>query len=107
MPWPGSTTWWQAMPAIEKGSPAEVLDLVRLALDDPVSAAQLPAGELDLLLQLLRHVRLHGRFAVDLKRAGAFEQLPLVAQNQLDSILFYAAARKRLALWELTVARES
>jgi hypothetical protein len=85
----------------EDGRPADVLRLIRLALDDPASAAQLPARELDLLLQLLRHVRLHGRFAADLKRIGAFEKLPLVAQQQLESILHFGAARERQALWEL------
>ena len=89
------------MPAISKDHRALVLRLVRLALRDPASVAELPAVELDLLLQLLRHVRLHGRFAAELKRNGVFESLPPVAQNQLDSILAYAEARKRVALWEL------
>ena len=86
---------------VESTRPAEVLRLVRLALDEPATAAELPETELDLLLQLLRHVRLHGRFAADLKKTGAFEELPLIAQQQLESIFHYAAARERQALWEL------
>jgi hypothetical protein len=89
------------MAMVEAGEPAEVLRLVRLALDDPAAAAQLPAAKLDLLLQLLRHVRLHGRFAADLKKTGAFDELPLIAQQQLESIFHYGAARERQALWEL------
>jgi len=89
------------MSAINEDQRAVVLRLLRLALQDSGAAAQLPAPELDLLLQLLRHVQLHGRFAADLKREGAFERMPLVARQQLESILFYADARARLALWEL------
>lgn len=89
------------MPATSQDHRASVLRLIRLALQDPAGATDLPAAELDLLLQLLRHVRLHGRFAADLKNNGVFESLPLIAQNQLDSILAYAEARKRVALWEL------
>ena len=89
------------MAVIESARPAETLRLIRLALNDPVSAAQLPAAELDLLLQLLRHVRVHGSFAIELKNRGAFDRLPEIARQQLESILCYAEARKRLALWEL------
>ena len=89
------------MSVADEAPRAVVLRLLRLALDDPGAAAQLPVRELDLLLQLLRHVRLHGRFASDLEKVGAFESLPRVAQQQLESILFYADARKRVALWEL------
>ncbi len=86
---------------LDNARPVDVLRLVRLALDDPAAAAELPAPKLDLLLQLLRHVRLHGRFAADLKKAGAFETLPPVARQQLESIFHYGAARERQALWEL------
>ena len=86
---------------IKDGRPAEALRLIRLALDDPATAAQLPARDLDLLLQLLRHVRLHGRFAADLKKTGAFATLPPIVQQQLESIFHYGEARRRQALWEL------
>jgi hypothetical protein len=85
----------------EDGHHADALRLVRLALDDPNRATELPAPELDVLLQLLRNTRLHGRFAADLKNAGAFEKMPPVAQQQLESIFHYSAARQRQALWEM------
>jgi hypothetical protein len=89
------------MAATDEGQRAVVLRLLRLALRDPGAATQLSVAELDLLMQLLRQVQLHGRFAAELKRESAFERLPLVAQQQLESIHFYADARSRLALWEL------
>jgi hypothetical protein len=89
------------MAAIDEDQRAVVLRLLRLALHDPGAAARLPATELDLLMQLLRYVQLDSRFAADLKRDGAFERMPLVAWQQLESILFYADTRARLALWEL------
>ena len=79
----------------------EVKRLLGIALHDPVSVTKLAPAELNLLLQLLRRVRLHGRFAFDLKRVGVFDNLPQAAQDQLDSALVMAEARDRVALWEL------
>jgi hypothetical protein len=80
---------------------AEVRRLLRIALQVPATAIDLDSAELDLLIRLLRQVRLHGRFAVDLQKAGVFKNLPQVAQDQLQSVLVMAEARKRVALWEL------
>jgi hypothetical protein len=83
------------------GTRADVARLLRVALHEPASAAELAPGEMDLLLQLLRGARLHGRFAAGLARAGILEQLPPVARHQLESILALAESRARLAQWEL------
>ena len=80
---------------------AEVRRLLGMALRDPARTTGLPPAELDLLIRLLRQVRLHGRFAAALKQVGAFSELPQVAQDQLDSALVMAEARTRVALWEL------
>ena len=80
---------------------ADVRHLLGVALNDPGQVASMAPTELDLLLQLLRRVRLHGRLAADLKRNGVFGDLPQVAQDQLESALVTADARARVALWEL------
>lgn len=67
----------------------------------PADALELPARQLDVLIRLLRQVRLHGRFAAALTDAGRFGELPQVAQDQLSSALVMAEARVRVALWEL------
>ena len=82
-------------------SRAEVRRLIGIALSDPGRVVGINPGELDLLLQLLRRVRLHGRLAADLKREGVFTKIPRVAQDQLESALVMADARDRVALWEL------
>jgi hypothetical protein len=75
--------------------------MLGIALNNPGQVASMVPEELDLLLQLLRRVRLHGRFAAELKREGAFADIPQVAQDQLESALVMADARKRVAMWEL------
>jgi hypothetical protein len=79
----------------------DVQGLLNLALRDPARVLELQHSELDLLIQLLRRVRLHGRLAADLKDAGVFTELPQVAQDQLKSAIVMAESRKRVALWEL------
>ena len=48
---------------------SEVRRLLGIALNDPGQVASMVPEELDLLLQLLRRVRLHGRLAAELKRS--------------------------------------
>jgi hypothetical protein len=75
--------------------------LVTLCLADPAQVVDLPPGDLDLLLLLLRRVRLHGRLAADLMDAGHFHRLPQTAQDQLESALVLAEARRRATTWEM------
>jgi hypothetical protein len=75
--------------------------LLGIALNNAAECVHLPARELDLIIRLLRQVKLHARFAATLKQAGVFETLPQVAQDQLESALVLADARTRVALWEL------
>jgi hypothetical protein len=71
------------------------------AVADPASLLGLPPAELDLLLRLIRRVRLLGRVAWDLRAQGLIERFPLAAQDQFESALVAAAARHRVGLWEL------
>ena len=80
---------------------SEVRRLLGIALRNPAQVANMAPEELDLLLRLLRRVRLHGRLAAELKREGVFADIPQVAQDQLESALVMAASRERVALWEL------
>jgi hypothetical protein len=80
---------------------AEVQRLIRVALSAPQTVVQLPAAELDLLLRILRRVRLHGHLAESLKKAGCFHELRRVAKDQLESVLALANSRERVARWEL------
>ncbi len=80
---------------------ADAIRLLKVGLRDPAGVVAMSPTDLDLLLQLLRRVRLHGRFAADLKQAGVFGDLPQVAQDQLNSVLVMAESRNRVALWEL------
>lgn len=85
-----------------EGDPAaEVRRLLGIALGNPAEVARLEAAELDLLIQLARRVRLHGRLCADLKRLGVFDRLPPVARDQLSSALVMAEGRERVARWEL------
>jgi hypothetical protein len=59
------------------------------------------ADEMDLAIGLARRARVLGRLAADLKAEDSFENLPQVVRDQLDSLLVYAEARQRMALWEL------
>ena len=71
------------------------------ALTNPTGLVRIPPRELDLTLRLVRRVRLLGRLAADLKQSGVFAALPQSAKDQLDSALIMAAARERVARWEL------
>ena len=67
----------------------------------PESVATWPAEDLDLALRLARRVRLLGRLAARLERAGLLASLPAPAREQLESVLVVVAARSRVARWEL------
>ena len=84
-----------------RDSQSEVRRLLGIALRNPVHVARMAPTELDLCIQILRSVRLHGRLTADLKREGVFADLPQVAQDQLESALVMADSRNRVALWEL------
>ena len=79
----------------------QVQQLLNRAIREPRSILSMPAQEVDLLLRLLREVRLHARLAVDLKEIGEFASLPQVVQDQLGAALVVAESRSRVALWEL------
>jgi hypothetical protein len=61
----------------------------------------MPPQQLDLLVRLLRDVRLHGKLAVDLKEVGEFDALPQVFRDLLEAAFVLAEARRRVASWEL------
>jgi hypothetical protein len=61
----------------------------------------MPPQQLDLLVRLLRDVRLHGKLAVDLKEVGEFDALAQVFRDLLEAAFVLAEARRRVASWEL------
>ena len=75
--------------------------LIVTALTNPQRVVNFQASDLDLLLRLLRKVRLHGRLGAELIREGLMAKLPQEAQDQFESALAMADARNRVALWEL------
>lgn len=80
---------------------AEVRRLLDIGLRRPADALDLMPADLDLMIRLLRQVRLHGRFAAMLEDAEVLDRLPQVARDQLGSALVMAESRVRAALWEL------
>lgn len=79
----------------------KVRELLRLVVNHPAKVANLTDRELDLTLRVARRSRLLGRLAARLKAGGSFESLHGVVRDQLESVLAMAAARQRLASWEL------
>jgi hypothetical protein len=75
--------------------------LLDRALRDPTVLTEMSAADLDLTIRIARRVRLLGRLAVDLQECGAFDGLPQVAKDQMQSALILAESRARLANWEL------
>ena len=75
--------------------------LLKRVLQEPVALTNMDTSDLDLAIRVARRVRLLGRLAVDLKESGAFDALPLVVKDQLQSALVLAESRARLAFWEL------
>jgi hypothetical protein len=80
---------------------ADVRRLVNTALQAPGSVVAMPESELDLLVRLLRSVRLYGNLAFDLKEIDQFQHLPEVVRDQFESAFIVAEARARVASWEL------
>lgn len=78
-----------------------VRQLLDIALRNPDAVAGMTAADLDLTLRVTRRVRLLGRLAADLQRAGLIESLPQVVKDQMTSAMVLANSRARLALWEL------
>jgi hypothetical protein len=81
-----------------QGNARALLDRV---LWDPTALTEMSDADLDLTIRVARRVRLLGRLAVDLQECGAFDQLPQVAKDQMQSALVLAESRARLAFWEL------
>ena len=79
----------------------DVRRLLRLLILEPEAVVNLPLHDLDLTIRVARRVRLHGRLCAHLKQAGLLDRLPSVAADQLESGSVMAAARARLARWEL------
>lgn len=78
-----------------------VRSLVTGALREPRSIVRLPPRELDLLLRVLRRLRLLGRIAWQLREAELLAGLPAAAVDHLLGALAHAEAQRRAALWEL------
>lgn len=75
--------------------------LVLAALANPAELPEWRVADLDLVLRLLRRVRLLGRVAWRLRETGGLAALPAAAQDQLLGALAMVEARERLARWEL------
>jgi len=75
--------------------------LLQSVLANPAEVTRLAAGELDLVLRGMRRVRLLGWLGTRLEETGDLQSLPEAAREQLASALVVAAARARLARWEL------
>jgi hypothetical protein len=83
-----------------------VRELIVRAVTDASSVTDLPAGDLDLLLRVLRRVRLLGRLAHALRARDRLSTLPRAARDILESALVATDARARVTRWELAcVAR--
>lgn len=70
-------------------------------LRDPAQILQLAPVELDLALRQLRRMKLLAHVGSRLKSAGLDGALGPVVRDQFESAATMAAARSRLALWEL------
>jgi len=75
--------------------------LLQSVLANPAEVTGLAAGELDLVLRGMRRVRLLGWLGTRLEETGDLQYLSEAAREQLASALVVAAARARLARWEL------
>lgn len=75
--------------------------LLRNALIDPVSILDYSVSEWELLLRLVRRVKLLGYLAVELERRGLSNKIPVRAANQLRSGLIRAKKFQQLVRWEL------
>ncbi|MCH9004541.1 MAG: nucleotidyltransferase family protein [Proteobacteria bacterium] len=75
--------------------------LLGRALRDPTALTEMSDADLDLTIRIARRVRLLGRLAADLQECGAFDELPQIAKDQMQSALVLAESRARLACWEL------
>jgi hypothetical protein len=71
------------------------------ALRDPAGALQLPPGELDLTLRVMRRARLLGHMAVALRARGLLTDMDSIVADQFLSALEVAKARARVARWEM------
>ena len=71
------------------------------ALSAPQRLLQLDSSQTNLLIQMLRQVRLLGKLAADLERLDLIDALPQVVQDHLRGSLALADARERVARWEL------
>lgn len=79
----------------------DVRQLLGIVLARPADVVRMSAADLNLTLRVSRRVRLHGWLAAKLKEADVLNQLPVTAQDQLESALIMAHSRARLAKWEL------
>jgi hypothetical protein len=75
--------------------------LLGCVLRDPAALTEMSTADLDLTIRIARRVRLLGRLAVGLQECGAFDGLPQVVKDQMQSVLVLAESRARLAYWEL------
>lgn len=86
----------------EHSSPdVDARTVLTTALTDPLAIVEWRGQALDLALRLARRARLLGRLAARLEDSGALSELPARAADQLRAALVSAAARERLARWEM------
>ena len=83
------------------GPSTQVRDLLLSVLADARKLVEFSATELDLTLRVARRVKLLGRIACQVDRAGIRERVPQAARDQLVSARVIAQARERTARWEL------